>query len=211
MIRLVQHPDPPSVERFLWADLKGSLAFDVGGNTGQSVAQLTGKFDRIISFEPNPESYELLKQTPCEAVRMAVSDHTGNVVLESRSKAAALGQFTSEHQDMGFNHPWGEVEKQVTIPCISLDEAVREFGVPDFVKVDVEGHEVRVMHGAKRLLENHRPAWLVEIHFKDLGEEVGSILRHHGYKMHYIMHPHYAPQSTEWFNHYWIRAEMEVQ
>jgi hypothetical protein len=33
---------------------------------------------------------------------------------------------------------------------------------PDFLKIDVEGHELAVLEGAKRILQRHRPAVLVE-------------------------------------------------
>ena len=49
---------------------------------------------------------------------------------------------------------------------VALDDLRPLLGLPppDFVKVDVEGFEDEVLRGARRTIEAHRPALMVEVH-----------------------------------------------
>jgi hypothetical protein len=55
---------------------------------------------------------------------------------------------------------------------VSLDEYTSAFPAPDFLKCDVEGAEVEVFRGARRLLTEKRPGILCEMH----GDENRRIL-----------------------------------
>ena len=49
--------------------------------------------------------------------------------------------------------------------CITGDELCKEHNfIPDFIKIDVEGHEVKVLEGCRGLIEKHKPTILCEIH-----------------------------------------------
>jgi hypothetical protein len=47
---------------------------------------------------------------------------------------------------------------------VTLDDCSERLGLPDFMKCDVEGAEVEVFRGAKRLLAEKRPTIVCEIH-----------------------------------------------
>lgn len=66
---------------------------------------------------------------------------------------------------------------------ITLDHFVyvRGYTEPNFVKIDVEGFEVKCLEGAGRLLEKSRPVVLCEIHSPEQGLGVYRILSEQGY------------------------------
>jgi methyltransferase FkbM-like protein len=66
-------------------------------------------------------------------------------------------------------------------PQIVLDEVASQHFVPSFLKVDVDGAELEVLHGAERLLHEHRPAVVLETHASGLEEACGILLRDAGY------------------------------
>ena len=49
--------------------------------------------------------------------------------------------------------------------CITGDELCKEHNfIPDFIKIDVEGHETKVLEGCRELIAKHRPTIFCEIH-----------------------------------------------
>ena len=58
----------------------------------------------------------------------------------------------------------------------------------DFIKIDVEGHELKVIEGAKETLSNHNPLVMIEI-LKDVPNglvnaiEIGQFMAKLGYKL----------------------------
>lgn len=66
---------------------------------------------------------------------------------------------------------------------MTLDDAVEQFFIPDFVKMDVvDGAEVDILLGAQRLLATRKPNMIIEVHGQKVEEECIKILVSHGYK-----------------------------
>jgi hypothetical protein len=65
---------------------------------------------------------------------------------------------------------------------VTLDDSAAKFGVPGFVKIDVDGGEVEVLRGAESLLVEHRPSLIVETHSHELERQCAWFLADHGYK-----------------------------
>ena len=66
----------------------------------------------------------------------------------------------------------------------SLDTAVynSRYPAPNVIKIDAEGAEVDILHGAARLLREHRPRLLIEVHSLELEAECDRLLTQAGYK-----------------------------
>jgi hypothetical protein len=65
---------------------------------------------------------------------------------------------------------------------VSLDWLLERFPAPTVLKIDIEGAEALALRGARRLLAEARPRMLLEV-YEDNAEEVGALLREHGYVM----------------------------
>lgn len=71
--------------------------------------------------------------------------------------------------------PHGDAELR-HLPMVSLDAyCARLDVVPACIKVDVEGAECSILQGAKRILEEVRPAWIIETHGKEILGIMGSL------------------------------------
>ena len=74
------------------------------------------------------------------------------------------------------------------VEMTTLDAELDRLGAPGVVKIDVEGFELEVLRGAARLLGEHRPLLLLEMHLDILERrgirpaEVVELLRGHGYR-----------------------------
>jgi FkbM family methyltransferase len=210
--------DPQEITGRQWDGAAGGLGFDVGANAGQSVAQMVGLFGHVVAFEPAWESFKIMATAytgdPRVTLRrVAVSDQDGKVDLAVRQAPIITGQLVTpgmpyhgEHMDEPNMAHWGADITLRTVRCITLDTAANEHGMPDFIKVDTEGHEVKVLSGARKLLASGHPGWLVEFHDKPLREECVRIFEANGYQVEMIWNPTQPEGSYMWERHGWMRA-----
>jgi FkbM family methyltransferase len=164
------------------------LFLDVGGNIGLYSAalwRLRGGL-RGVAFEPVPTTQVLLQATfdlnavPFDIERVAVSDRAGTLTLSGY-----------EH---GSNNIWIKNDDgrhpTISVPTITLDDwcGSDPKRVPAAIKIDVEGHELAVLQGARRTLRANRPAMVMECHagsWDELGvsrAELEAEVRAIGYK-----------------------------
>ena len=182
---------------------QGMLAFDIGANIGQSTRVLAENFVKVIAFEPCIESYEILaREAPrcVEAVWTAVSSQSGHVVLTETAQHIETGQLTT-----GIGLHWGPVVGERKVPAITLDQATEQYGTPNFVKIDTEGHEVEVVHGGQVLLSTEFPTLLIEVHRKENEQILRDLLL--GYNIEKLEHESLRPESEIRQNHFWLFAE----
>jgi FkbM family methyltransferase len=68
---------------------------------------------------------------------------------------------------------------------------------PNFLKIDVEGHELAVLEGATRTLQSHRPAILIECEARHRADgdvrPVFDLLQSHGYQGSFFLNGHRRP------------------
>lgn len=193
--------DPPAVWG-LYPGYSGTLAFDVGANGGMLAAILARRFGTVVAFEPCEESFDDLAgeaATNVVAVNRAVSDHNGIVTLDIAERALALGELVTGHV---LAQSWGERVGSRAVPCCTLDEAAVEFGAPDFVKVDTEGHEVQVIRGGLATIERHHPRMVIEVHSDWAGFTIRGLLA--DYHFHRIGNPGYNRDDPQADEHYWL-------
>lgn len=172
--------EPHLVEQFGQHIRPGSTAIDCGANIGlHSLAMLFSQPDlgRLIAFEPNPEICSVLTENvqphaKIEVVNKGVSDKAGTMlapsIAEWENPAGAMLQNEKTWLGKLFSKPNPKVYREETyhnggykVEVVSLDS----LGLRDvsFIKIDVEGHEMAVIDGAARMLEEQRPALIVEI------------------------------------------------
>lgn len=204
--------DPPAIFPRLWEGFSGSLGFDVGTNCGQSLHIMSERFGTVVGFEPCAESHEVASRAypRIEILHAAVSDHDGEVTLALiEGEQADTGQLVSPGTH-GMEWDPGDWEDgrvtRVQVPCWTLDTLATTLGDPDFVKVDTEGHEARVLEGAPKLLAARRTSWLVEFHNPDLYAWCKGRLEAADCEVETVRHPSYPPHSQMWHQHGWIRA-----
>lgn len=212
--------DPEEIQQILFS-FRGDLAFDIGGNWGVVAARLAENFTDVVSFEPADESYRILADTAARvpnltAVQVAVTDHDGDVLLDVQEHSIRTGQLTTSQagavpQSLS-DSTWGRVIDRRTVPAAMLNTLADRYGIPDFIKVDVEGHEDAVIVGGlspdgNGLIQTHQPDLFIEIHSAELGELVDDLLRPmYGQQLHVVRHPHYPPRSWGHDNHYYLIA-----
>lgn len=157
----------PHVEACIRTILRpGQTAVDVGANLGYFtavLAQCVGPAGRVWSFEPVPETYELL--TLCASL----NDYAQVTPIRA-ALGAAEGEieitYDRRHSGIATMHPDHVAGDTQRVEIRSLDTLVSNGEVhrrPDLIKVDVEGHELDVLRGARNTIAEASPAIVFEL------------------------------------------------
>lgn len=133
-------------------------ALDIGANVGNHAVFLSSACEKVYSFEPN--------DTPGDVYRDALSTKESNITLfdvglsdsnetiEFYENASNLGgsSFVREHLPNA-----SYVKKMLEVR--RADEFIEENGIDaiDFIKIDVEGFEVKVLSGLSQTIARHNP------------------------------------------------------
>lgn len=203
---VIGETDPAAInKRFAYLP-HGSLAFDIGANCGQSVRRFLPNFDHVVAVEPADESYEVLEaeygqNERVSLVHMACTAKAGTVSLDVRDIIGTGQLTTGELGEM----PWGKRLTTRDVLATTVDELTAEFGDPDVLKVDTEGHEVFVLQGATKTLKSVHPYVLIEIHNRANGEQCLDLLLDADYSALEVI-PHVLSRVGSWaaHNHYWL-------
>lgn len=129
------------------AALRPGVVLDVGANQGDWARQvrLAAPTAEVWSFEPLPEPFTALESLAASDARL----HAVNCALSDR--AGELELWRSEHHDTLTSavHPGTAGALSLHVDCRTGDEVVETFGIDriDFLKIDVEGHEMEVLEG----------------------------------------------------------------
>jgi FkbM family methyltransferase len=131
--------------------------FDVGANEGGYTRLLLEVFPNdsmVYSFEPLPSTFEILcREIGCKAKlhRFALGDRNGTLPLYSCSQYSGLASLYNRN----LKHFGMTLDQSEDVSVLTLDEFCRMERLQriHFLKLDVEGHELKVLQGAHELLE----------------------------------------------------------
>jgi FkbM family methyltransferase len=175
---------------------RGATVIDVGANFGaytHELAKCVGRTGRVIALEPIPPTFALLaanlRRRNVRLLNIAASDHTGTAMM-----SVPAGNFYRAHLQAAA--------ADYCVQCVRLDDVALHQPV-QFVKCDVEGHELAVLCGAKRLLQTARPAWLLET---ARPEQVSAVLAEYGYRP-YAWHAGRLRAGGQATNYFYLTAE----
>lgn len=133
---------------------QGGVVIDAGAFLGDHTAFYAQKASEVYAFEPLPESFECLRQN-CR--------HLKNVVLYNLALSDKAGEAHIDLQDnVGGS---GITTKGTPIHTTTLDQLGLS---PDFIKWDIEGHEVLGLRGACNTIMRRRPVMVMEVHQRGL-------------------------------------------
>ncbi len=153
---------------FLLRYLKeGSTFIDVGAHIGfysMLASNLTGNIGKVCAFEPTPWTYELLKENIKDkhnvyTFNIAASDQDGETSFSDYGPGyGAYNSASKEGTILNFE------PKKIVAKTIRLDEFFKQRSItPDFIKLDAEGLEYKIIAGLKETLKTSRPLITLEM------------------------------------------------
>jgi len=140
----------------------GGCVIDIGANVGEYsalAAELVGPTGHVYAFEPAPDTATRLRSRfagvpQISIVEAAVGDITRTVRLY-------LDAENPTQHSLG-SHNVGRGGGAVKVQQRALDD-VKGLRPPDVIKIDAQGGELRVLHGARRILASAKPFVVFEL------------------------------------------------
>jgi FkbM family methyltransferase len=184
----------PAIARMVPAD---GIVFDVGAHAGQytKLFARAARDGRVYAFEPGSYARAILRTvvwlhrlSNVAVLPIALGAEIGLHTLSIPVKGSGSFAFGLSH--LGEPEPrWNAVAQEV-VALTTIDEVVRTLALDrlDFIKADIEGWELRLLHGAEASLERFRPRLLLELADAALAragdrlEDAWAFLKARGYR-----------------------------
>ena len=215
----------PGEIRFILDTVKaGQTCIDIGGHKGAFTYWLSrkvGAAGRVITFEPQHELASYLARITSgygfdnvEVIELALSTMPESRAMFRETEAPSTGASLLSASTKGI---------EFTVEVESLDRVLAQRGVErvDFIKCDVEGHELEVFRGGEETLRQFKPTLMFECEKRHRGErplqEVFDYLESLGYEGQLIyrkkLHPlsvypigNITPGHVDYVNNFVFRA-----
>lgn len=185
-----------------------SVVFDIGAYIGTyalAASQIARK-GKVYAFEPDPRSAERLQRSVqisdignIQVVQTALGDHTGELpfTLATYPPQSSLSDSLTSESNV----------QSISVQLESLDNYCQTRGIThaDYLKIDVEGAELRVLQGAAGMIRASRPEMIIELHdtmcpsFGYTSQDVVEFLHGLNYELYQVLpgirQPHLVPFS----------------
>ena len=175
------------------------VVVDVGAHIGRYTLMAAANEATVIAIEPDPSNFRLLEKnvklngrSNVVLVPQAMTAKPGMLQL---SPAPATNTGTSSVEPDFMEKMWNPAaNREIRVPGETLDNIVKAYGLSriDWLKIDVEGHEIAVLEGARSALEITRRLILEVTDLTD--EPCRRIVEGHGFALVAVEHGN--PAST---------------
>ena len=133
----------------------GDVVFDIGAHVGNRARALAALGCRVIALEPQPDFARMLRllyaRNPrIDVVEAAVTGVEGEVWLSVSDRTPTVSTTATAWREARAREAgFGGVQwnRQVRVRTVTADALIARYGVPAFVKIDVEGGEPAVLDG----------------------------------------------------------------
>lgn len=187
----------------------GNLCVDAGANIGYHsllMSKLVGDNGRVLAFEPDPNCFDKLKDNlelngagNCSPVPIALWE--GNI------KAADFYLVHKEDRENEFAIGYSSFCKyrnvdltKISVETVKLDDVVHsDMPAINFLKIDCEGAEEGILHGAEKLLRRGIDAIVCEFNFSiiDNNKIIREYMASLGYDFFYLFESGHLPQCID--------------
>jgi FkbM family methyltransferase len=145
---------------------EGMTCLDLGGNIGYTTLYMcrgVGTTGKVYAVEPDPNNIELLRANikennydkRCEITQCAISDSDSTLEFWQADKPNLSSVHKTKHST-----------SKISVDAYSLSTFFKDRDFPNFIKMDVEGHEVSIFRGGLDYFSNNEGpiSILLEVH-----------------------------------------------
>ena len=158
--------------------IKPFVVFDVGANVGHYTAMVLSTFGgraQVYAFEPNETTYGILKSRhganeSARCYNAGFSDKEETLLLYSHADVSYLSSLYKRHSE--------QLTVTSSIACTTLDLFCKAERVEmiDLLKMDVEGHELKILAGASHMIQSGRVRY-IQFEFGDCNVDSRTFFR----------------------------------
>lgn len=191
------------VEEFIknkMPNAKDKTALDIGANIGNHSIFFANNFKNVYAFEPNPVTYEVLKincnfaakHKNIMPINVGLSDKEGSLPFYINPLNMGGSQIIDANNEF--------IKDAIQINVKTLDQLneLKDASIA-LIKIDVEGHELNVLKGAKVTISKNMPAILFEQSASEIIDGSSSVIKYLeelGYEFFAIKKNFYCGESV---------------
>lgn len=173
------------------AKINAHTVWDVGANVGfwtMFFAAYRPTISRVVAYEPDAinlqwltRNVEAFDESRVLVRTFALSSSKGSAVFQTDPITGATG--TLETGETFISTHYGQKSPPISVRTTTIDDEIRH-GIPppDFIKLDVEGHEYDVLRGAPNAIRMKRPLILLEM-TGPRSQATFTLLTQHAYRL----------------------------
>ncbi|HMO80757.1 MAG TPA: FkbM family methyltransferase [Pyrinomonadaceae bacterium] len=158
----------PETFRFFRSNVKpGNVVLDIGAHIGLFsvvTSRLVGETGKVYAFEPTPFTRGVLG----EVVKLNGCEHNVEIRPEAVSDKEGTAYFFDTGTEVSNANSLvetGRSKEKIEVPMISVDKFASERGLTvKCLKIDVEGAELDLLKGARKVLTEQRPVARLGLH-----------------------------------------------
>lgn len=163
-LRLYHGPDAPKAAMdalYRYFVEPGDLVFDIGAHVGDRVSSLRRLGARVVAVEPQPLLLDALtlihgRDPLVVIIPRAVGSQTETQTLHLNTENPTISTISEAFLDRARDASGWEGQNwddEIEVEVVTLDALIARFGVPAFVKIDVEGYEEAVLRGLSHAIK----------------------------------------------------------
>jgi FkbM family methyltransferase len=141
---------------------QGDTVIDVGANIGMTALLFSQLASRVKAYEPSPSTFRFLEsninRSGCDNVEIfnfGLGSADSNLPL-THSPSNRSGGFVSDQTEASEGHVTEDIVVRKGDPLLSGTEV-------DFIKIDVEGFEMKVLEGLRSVVKDQQPVTVIEL------------------------------------------------
>lgn len=180
-----------------------AVIFDIGANVGTFLYQFEYKLNHknIYAFEPNKKlNIRLRRLFPTMNISsVALSDENTTaqfkVPIIKGKMVASRGTLNTSYKEKDEENSYTE-----TVEVVKLDDWAKSKNIKkiDFIKIDVEGNEMKTLFGGKNTIQQFKPTLMVEMeqrhHSQPIWNEISEV-ENWGFEAHYLNRKTFAVEK----------------
>ena len=166
-----------------------AVVYDVGANIGYHTTAFATRARRVYAFEPHPGNYALLEKNTEEFDNVFL----GQYAVSNRRTTCYISDYNPD-QTSNFGAV-SVVDHTTGIPVTAIDLDTAGLDLPDFIKIDAEGHELQVLQGCKQIIQQHCPVIYYEAHESHDLKEIYLLLGQDRYRFYWAQVNNYNPAN----------------
>lgn len=140
---------------------RDDLCFDVGAHLGDRVSSWLGIGASVVAFEPQPKFSKYLSKKfennpDFHLENIGLSGSVGNMNFNVCNRYPTLSSLQGKEWESQLNENSSlniKFDATHEIEVSTLDEMIGKYGIPQFIKIDVEGHEKEVLKGLSQKVD----------------------------------------------------------
>ena len=159
---------------------KESTVIDIGAQTGNMAVAYSLFADKVIAFEPNPATFEVLEKNSklnpnIIPYNYAISDETGPLEFHYSDYGFCNGGFATR-TETGIGVTGHKIP--IDVYGVNLENFLidKNVGNISLIKIDAEGHDKDILKTLNNIIDKHKPVLITEIYNGLKPNEINDLL-----------------------------------